>query len=398
MAKHHVSVRLYGTCEHLYADPWKSNTEFKMMLQRENKSAMEVFREVFKKELSHINSPSDSVEEVTNMEATAKTSSRKVRKKKGLKESTVTEVMGEDTKDQYSAERHQEHGNVATTVVATRRGRRTQEGGMQSSPTNEKYKAIGEASTKGSSYKTGKQVAVVSDKEACKMKVVGTSVVRREGLRRSSRTPMKAYLDASEDGASKLNDTHASEDADEVGNRTSENLNQHKYDSSLDGTLASHAEIRTMVRDILVGDIIAKQHAAEMAYVDAVISGICGASEENMAGVTTAVAMGGQGIKRSGSGVEAESCNLIQISKKGRVDQATSDPKKSAKEGIMEIEDSNGDSSNYLKGASSRDAGKEELGQASARQIRIMQSLGLIAPSGSPFGKNGLVASTLQRP
>uniref|UniRef100_A0A0E0LVY6 PWWP domain-containing protein n=1 Tax=Oryza punctata TaxID=4537 RepID=A0A0E0LVY6_ORYPU len=393
-AKHHVPVRLYGTCVHMYVDPWKSNMEFKMMLKRENKSAMDAFHEVVKKELSHVNSPCDSTEEAANLKA--KTSSKKVRKQKGLKESPATEHMREDTKDQHSAEQHQELGYTATTGVATCKGRRTREGARQLSPTDSEDQASGKkASIEGSSYKTEKQVNSVYDEEAFKMTTTESSVGRREGLRRSARTPMKAYFDPSEDRTSPLSDTSASEDANEVVNRTPENSNQHEHDSTIDGTLASHAEIRVMVRDILFSDIIAKQHAAEMAYVDEVINGICGASELNIIGDTTPVAKGGRGIKRGGSRAEAESSNLTQRSRKGRVDQASSNGKKRAKDTSETMNHDN--SSNSLRGpfdSTSRDAAMEELGQLSARQIRIMQSLALIAPSGSPFGKNGLVAST----
>uniref|UniRef100_A0A0D9X8X5 PWWP domain-containing protein n=1 Tax=Leersia perrieri TaxID=77586 RepID=A0A0D9X8X5_9ORYZ len=379
-AKHHVPVRLYGTCQHLYVDPWKSNMEFKMMLKRENKSAMEKFHEVFKKELSRVNSASDSTEEVANSEA--KTSSKKVRKQKGLKEATVIEHMGEDIKDQHRGEQHQELGYTATTGVANRKGRRTREGA-----TDGKDQASGKKdSTVGPSYKTDKQDDFIYDEEACKTPLTVNSMVRREGLRRSARTPMNTYLDSSEDRTSPLRDTGASEDANGAG-RTPENSNQRKNDSAIGETLASHAVIRSMVRDILFSDIIDKQHAAEMAYVDEVIDGICGVGEVNIAGDTTAVIEGGRGIKRSGSRVE-ESSNLKQRSRKGRVDQASSKEKKTARDTPETFDDSNAFDSN------SRDAAMEELGQLSARQIRIMQSLALIAPSGSPFGKKGMVAST----
>lgn len=300
------------------------------MLKRENKSAMEAFHEAVKKELSHVNSPCDSTEEAGNLKA--KTSSKKVRKQKGLKESPASEHMGEDTKDQHSAEQHQELGYTATTGVATRKGRRTREGARQLSPTDGEDQASGKkASIEGSSYKTEKQVGSVYDEEACKMTTTERSVGRREGLRRSACTPMKAYLDPSEDRTSLFSDTSASEGANEV-NRTPENSNQHEDDSTIDGTLASHAEIRVMVRDILFSDIIAKQHAAEMAYVDEVINGICCASELNITGDPTPVAKGGRGIKRGGSRAEAESSNITQRSRKGRIDQASSNGKKRAKD------------------------------------------------------------------
>ncbi|XP_062195077.1 uncharacterized protein LOC133898410 isoform X2 [Phragmites australis] len=67
--KHDCLVRLYGTCQYLCIDPWKSNTEFKMMLKQQNKSAMEAFREVLEKELSSANSSSDYDEEGVNSKA-----------------------------------------------------------------------------------------------------------------------------------------------------------------------------------------------------------------------------------------------------------------------------------------------------------------------------------------
>ncbi|XP_015696116.1 uncharacterized protein LOC102711723 isoform X1 [Oryza brachyantha] len=391
--KYHVPVRLYGTCVYLYVDPWKYNMEFKMMLKRENKSAMEAFHEVFKKELSYVNPPCNSTEEAANLKE--KTSSKKVRKQKSLKESPATKHMGEDTRDQHSAEQHQELGYTATTGVATRKGRRMRE---RLSPDGEGQTSGKKASIEGSSYKSEKQVDSEYDEEPYKMMTGGSSVARREGLRQSARKPMKAYLDPLEDRTSPLSDTSASEDANVV-DRTPESSNQHEDGSTVDGTSASHAEIKAMVRDILFSDIIAKQHAAEMAFVDEVINGICGTSELNITGDNAAVTEGGRGVKRRGSRVEAKCSNLTQRSRKGQTDQGGTNGKKRAKDtqqtmnlGSWEI--GNSDS---LKGAfdsTSRDAAMEELGQLSARQIRIMQSLALIAPSGSPFGKNGPFAST----
>jgi hypothetical protein len=51
--------------------------------------------------------------------------------------------------------------------------------------------------------------------------------------------------------------------------------------------------------------MIDREHHAEMAYVDEVINGICGAAEDIMSG--------GQGIKQSGNnGVKGESSNVRQ--------------------------------------------------------------------------------------
>ncbi|KAL6661659.1 hypothetical protein ACP70R_001043 [Stipagrostis hirtigluma subsp. patula] len=321
--KHDCLVRLYGTCQYLYVDPWESNTEFDMMLKQENKAAMEVFREVLEKDLSCVNSSSGFDEEDLDSkgcdteETTEKTSSRKVRKTK----------------------QDREVGSTARTGAAVQKGKR--ERARQSSPEEQDTdEASSENSAEGVRNKRQKQVA------------------RREGTRRSGRTNAKESLDAAQ-----LTDTCASEDAAEV--------------SMVDGTSAPHREIKAMVRDILFKDIIDKEHEAEMAYVDEVINGICNSAEDNLTSF-------GQGFKPSGSRVDDVSSNVTQRNGKGKFDQATSSKKEAAEDTMQAT-------------TPSRDSAMKEPGQLSARQIRqirIMQSLGLIAPSGSPFGKCGVAAPT----
>lgn len=116
--KYDCLVRLYGTCQYLYVDPWKSNSEFEMMLKQENKSAMEAFREVLEKELSGVNLRSDyedgyEEEDVNskggdNKGTSKKTSSRKARKQEGLKQ-------------QYNGEEDQNGGSNATTGGARKK-------------------------------------------------------------------------------------------------------------------------------------------------------------------------------------------------------------------------------------------------------------------------------------
>ncbi|XP_062191121.1 uncharacterized protein LOC133894939 isoform X2 [Phragmites australis] len=303
-AKHDCLVRLYGTCQYLYVDPWKSNMEFKMMLKQESKSAMEAFREVLEKELSCVNSSSDYDDEAVNSKGgdtkgtTEKSSSRKVRKQEGLEPYSYTDDLGDETEEQYNEGQDQEFGSTATTGVTVRKGKRGRT--RQSSSTNDKEQVIDKASSEISSgslrNKRQKQVARVLDKEDCK---IGASVVRREGLRRSGRTNANEYLDASED-------------------RTAE-------DSMVHGTSAPHGEIKAMVRDILFKEIIDRELDAEMAYVDEVINGICSATEDGMTRGATASRKVGRGNRQSGSRVEGESSNVTQRQRKGKSDLATED-------------------------------------------------------------------------
>ncbi|KAM0905172.1 hypothetical protein ACQ4PT_017545 [Festuca glaucescens] len=289
---HDALVRLYGTCQYLYVDPWKSNMEFEMILKEENKTAMEAFHDVLQKELTHLSSPSDDDDEPVSTKA--KTSVRK-------------------------------------------------------------------ASAEGRD-KTQKQASVVRDKKGRKVAPSVTSVVRKEGARQSGRTSAKKYSDASEDSTSQLHDTSASEDAAEVGDITSVNRRQRKKVSAVDGT---NREIKAMVRDILLGDVVARQHASEMAYVDDVIFGVCDATVGMVAHGTTE---GGRSIKRTGSGLEADSSNDAKRPRKGNTKP------------------------NNSNSSPSRDvAAMEGCEQHSSRQIKIMQKLGLVAPPGSPF--KGLAAA-----
>ncbi|GJN15944.1 hypothetical protein PR202_gb02892 [Eleusine coracana subsp. coracana] len=290
-AKNDCLVRLYGTCQYLYVDPWKSNTDFKMvcarpflitMLKQESKSATEVFREVLEKELSRVNSSNDYDEESDNSEgtqtkvATKKTSSRKVRKQEGLKQcsykykgAATTEDLEDESEDQ-----DQEFGNPATTGVSVQKGKRR---------------------------RGRKNEFHVLDKGG----KIGASVVRREGLRRSSRASAKEDLDEAADGTVSLTDTGPCEE-----------------------TSGSHTEIKAMVRDILFKEIIDREHDAEMAFVDEVINGICNSTMDSMTSGATASTKCEQGIN-NGTGVEGESSNVTQRERKGKSDEAT--------EGTMQV-------------------------------------------------------------
>ncbi|VAI54656.1 unnamed protein product [Triticum turgidum subsp. durum] len=339
---HDALVRLYGTCLDLYVDPWKSNMEFEMFLKEENKTAMEAFHEVFQKELSHFKSPSDDDEEAVNTKA--KTSTKKVRK-------------------QEDVEQDQEVRSNAKGGGAVQKGKK-QKGVRQASALD---KALSIESAEGLRDKTPKQASAVRDKKSGKKALSGASVAKKEGSsKRSGRTNLKEYSDAAEDSTSQLHDTSASKNAAEAGDMASVNRSQHKTGSTVEGT---HRKIKAMVRDILLGDVIDRQLAAEMAYVDEVIFGICEATEAKAAqgAAATTETEGGLSTKRAASGLEADSSRAAK--KKPRKGKAAK----------PETKDPN-----------SSPAGGSE--QHSARQIKIMQSLGLIAPLGSPFDMKGSAA------
>ncbi|XP_062195078.1 uncharacterized protein LOC133898410 isoform X3 [Phragmites australis] len=303
---------------------------------------------------------------------TKKNSSRKDRKReglaqcsyRGLKESATTEDLGDETEQQYNEDQDQEVGSTATTGVTVQKGKRGC--ARQSSCTHEQAidRASSENSAEGLRNKKRKQIACMLDKDDCK---IGASVVRREGLRRSGRTNENKHLDPAEDRTAPITEIGASEDATE--------------DSTGDGTSAPHAEIKALVRDILFKEIIDREHNAEMAYLDDVINGICNATEDDVTGGATASTKGGQSVRQSGSRVEGESSNVTRRHRKEKLHQGTED--------TMQV-----DHTTPSRGAAMKQPGT--LSARQIRQIRIMQSLGLIAPSGSPFGKIGVVAATHQ--
>lgn len=204
-----------------------------------------------------------------------KTSSRKVRKQEG------------------SEDQDQEVGSIATTGVSVQKGKRRRV--IKSSSSHDTAQTTEKDSCDNS----------VESLRGKRQKQVGASVVRREGLRRSSRASAKEHLDETSDGTVSLTDTGASEE-----------------------TPGSHTEIKAMVRDILFKEIIDREHDAEMAYVDEVINGICNSTMDsiNMSGNATASTKFGQGNK-NGTGVEGKSSNATQG--KGKLDQAS--------EGAMQV-------------------------------------------------------------
>uniref|UniRef100_A0A453N694 Uncharacterized protein n=1 Tax=Aegilops tauschii subsp. strangulata TaxID=200361 RepID=A0A453N694_AEGTS len=313
-------------------------------LKKENKTAMEAFHEVLQKELSHFKSASDDEEEVVNTKA--KTSTKKVRKQEGI-------------------EQDQEVRSSAKGGGAVQKGKK-QKGVRQASALD---KALSIDSAEGLRDKTPKQASVVRDKKSGKKASSGTSVAKKEGSSKRSGCTNLKDSDAAEDSTPQLHDTSASENAAEAGDMASVNRSQHKTGSTVEGT---HRKIKAMVRDILLGDVIDRQLAAEMAYVDEVIFGICEATEAKAAATTETE--GGLSTKRAASGLEADSSRAAK--KKPRKGKATK----------PETKDPN---SSPSRGAAAK-GGSE---QRSARQIKIMQSLGLIAPLGSPFDVKGSTAA-----
>ena len=252
-----------------------------------------------------------------------KTSAKKVRKQEGLKQSghggvkglATTEGLEDKKEHQYSAEQDQKFRSNAKTGVAVQEGRK-QKVARQASRLDKGHareKASSEDSAEGLRDKAHKQASIARDRKSHEMALSGTSVVRREGLRQSGHTNVKGYLDASEDSTSELHYTSASTEPEDI---TSLNQSWRKNGSTVDGT---HREIKAMVRDILLGDIIARQHAAEMAYVDEVIFGICDATERIAVHGTTPDTEGGRSIKRTAGGLEADSSNVTKKLRKGKV-------------------------------------------------------------------------------
>jgi hypothetical protein len=239
-----------------------------------------------------------------------KISSRKVRKQEGLKQCSYKGLKKAVTAEYWMKVkikiRSWEHCKTGAIV---QKGKRR--GGSKSSSSHDTVQTVHKDSCDNSGEgvrgKRQKQVAHVLDKEGCK---IGASVVRREGLRRSSRSTAKEYLYAAEDRTASLTDTGASGYATE--------------DSMVAGISAPHAEIKAMVRDILFKEIIDRDREAKMAYVDQVSNGICSSAVGSMTG-STAASMTGEAIKLNGTGVQGESNNVTQRERKGKPDQANGD-------------------------------------------------------------------------
>jgi hypothetical protein len=256
--------------------------------------------------------------------ATAKTSAKKVKQRKGLKRSghagvkglATTEGLGDGREHQYCAAQDQEVWSNAKPGVAVQEGRK-QKGVRQASRLDKGHaidKALSEDSGEVLRDKEHKQASIAQDRKSRKMALSGTSVVRKGGSRQSGRTNVKEY--PAEDSTSELHDTSASENATEAGDISSVNRSWRENGSTVDGT---HREIKAMVRDILLGDIIDRQHAAEMAYVDEVIFGICDATEHIAFQGLTPDTEGGGSMKRTAGGLEADSSNVTKKPRKGEV-------------------------------------------------------------------------------
>jgi hypothetical protein len=214
---------------------------------------------------------------------------------KGVKKAVTAEYLEDESEDQ-----DQEVGSTAKTGAIVQKGKRRR--GRKSSSSHDTVQTVDKDSSKRQ-----KQVAHVLDKEGCK---IGASVVRREGLRWSSRSSAKEYLYAAEDRTVSLTDTGASGYATE--------------DSMVAGTSAPHAVIKAMVRGILFKEIIDRDREAKMAYADQVSNGICSPAVDSMTG-STASSMTGEAIKLNGTGVQGESNNVTQREREGKSDQENGD-------------------------------------------------------------------------
>ncbi|KAJ3676957.1 hypothetical protein LUZ60_002681 [Juncus effusus] len=340
-SKDEILCRLYGTYEYVYVDAWKSKSEFEDVLKRENKSIKEKFYEVVNEDISLMKLKVKSKSKASKSKDTAKASKGK------MKQSDLTP---KSTQSVSAIKKKQD------SIIGKRKLNFCEEKREETNPDSESSKKKCLISTKkqkitnqeGSSFSPCKFSKVESEKLSSKEKTLITDKkqknpknINQESSRGSPRNLPKEKSEKLSSPKTKINKINSSK----------EKKNSALNSGNEEEMKAKDMEIRKIVRDILFG------------------------------GINTP--------KKDQNPKTDSNAKLKSIKAKEKVEKKNGKKKD-------DLKDANLKKKNETKNPKHLEISTplsvpEEKGSLSERKIRVMQSLGLIAPFGSPFGKNGLV-------
>ncbi|KAJ4813490.1 hypothetical protein LUZ62_026056 [Rhynchospora pubera] len=416
-SKNELLVRLYGSYQYMYVDASKSNTEFKEILKRENKTMKEKFQEAVEQDISLIlpdkqsEPKSSKSKDIESGEAKELTGSEadEIEELTGKEVDEIEKPTGKET-----AEIEEPAGKEADEIVTEVKAA-TKKENMESSSMKKRKLDFSKDEREERELQSGPSKAEAPYSKKPKVaKHAGTKNHESLKLRQSPR--VSSVVKAS----------------------STKSVMEAPISESEEVMKAKDLEIRKIVRDILFGrttdppkdemqDGTSNEEAFTMNCQNAAQKS---GQKATYSRKNTSLKQGDRKIKcknRKNEGVEEVASELF-------------DTPNSKRDGSWKCKKSNGEATANLSSRNTKGKGKaredktnhnvaqkstsnskhvekestkgnlkaksceetpaaargtetpsEEKGSLSERQVRVMQTLALIAPAGSPFSRNGFI-------
>ncbi|XP_010942679.1 uncharacterized protein [Elaeis guineensis] len=408
-AKDEILVRQYGTYEYLYMDPWISSSEFGKFLKQENCNAGEAFQKFLEEDLLCLNSAGKSKRKVSKFE----------------ENSTVEAPKGKKQKQDRTQRNREAIQPVSPGCPSDKlkvvRAQQGKDKPRDESLTDEKIN----------------QDDVRKPKIAEKARAAGSKIkiTKQYNLRQSKRNNVEKQVKGNVKGEAFK---HKGAEQGEVRKNMTEkakcetskekNTNQHR---SRQMKLKDMKEqVTLMVRFGSSKDKCMKQCDARNPKVkekvteraeNKVSEGKCiGRSEEGRQNGARKAVNGGSKVKMTKQDclrklkhqydkeerAEKDGDKISKHNKTKQGKEGRSSVIENATDGVSEVKNVNQMGSRVPKHSDTNEQHTEspglikygipqQSGDLSARRTRVMQSLGLIAPLGSPFRRNGFVEAAV---
>ncbi|KAJ1700587.1 hypothetical protein LUZ63_000366 [Rhynchospora breviuscula] len=436
-SKNELLVRLYGTYQYMYVDASKSKTEFEEILKRENKTMKEKFQEAVEQDISLIlpdeqSEPNSSKsKDIESGEAfkDKKQQSELTKELTGSVADEIEELTGKEANEiekptgKESAEIEEPAGKQADEIVTEKKAA-TKKENMESSSMKKRKLDFSKDEREERELQSGPSKAEAPYSKKPK-------VAKHAGTKNHESLKLRKYPRVS--SVDKASSTKSVMEA--------------PISEGEEVMKAKDLEIRKIVRDILFGRItdppkdqsqkISKDEMQDgTSNEEASIMNCQNAAQKSGQKATysrknTSLKQGDGEIKcenRKNEGVEKVASEVFDT------------PNNSKRDGSWKCKKSNGEATANLSSRNTKGKGKaredktihnvaqkstsnlkhvqkestkgnlkaksceetpatakgtatplEEKGSLSERQVRVMQTLALIAPAGSPFGRNGFI-------
>ncbi|XP_008805838.2 hepatoma-derived growth factor-related protein 2-like [Phoenix dactylifera] len=400
-AKDEILVRQYGTYEYLYMDPWKNSSEFEKFLKQENCDAGGAFQKSLEEDLLCLKSAGKSKRKVSKSKENFMVEALKVKKQKQDKIQRNREAIGPVSpgcpSDKLKKVRAEQGKDKSRDESQT--GLKINQDNVRKPMIAEKGRAAGSKIRSTKQYNlrqpkhdnVEKQVKGNVKGEAFKDKGVEQGEVRKKNV-----------VDKEKCGTSKMKNTN------QDGSRQMK-LNDVKE------------QVTLMVRDeALTRKNIKRYIFRNRKHKDVKNQVSIGQSKEGRQDVARKAVNGGSKVEMMKQDclrklkrkydkeerTEKDGDKISKCSKKKQRKEGRSSVIENATDGVSEVKNvkqmgsglpkHDGTKEHHIESPCSTKYGTpQETGGLSARRTRVMQSLGLIAPLGSPFRRNGLVEAAM---
>lgn len=381
-AEDEILVRQYGTSEYLYVDPWKSSSEFEHFLKQENCNAREAFQKSLEKDILLMKSAGKSKRKISKENSTVE--DPKCKKQKQDKTQRSREAVGlaspGDSKIKVAKQyylRQPKFNNVGKLVKENVKG--------------EAFKDKGE--------EQGKVWKNMMRKEK-------SGTFKLKNRNQDSSRQMKLTLvvrdDSSKEKHMKQGDARSPEVKQKVTDKISKTKNTRQYIFRNRKHTDVGKPVTEKVENRLSKD--KKMGHSKRGWQDVSQKSVSGGSKVKMMKQDCLKELKHKYDREER--LEKDGDKISRHKKIKQVAEGRSSVKEKATDRVSEVKNIKQNKTRLTKHddvkehniespGSTKHGTPKETGDLSARRTRVMQSLGLIAPLGSPFRRNGLVEAAV---